>query len=159
SGRTARGTTARAAACSPRGRRRARRAPPATRRSPPRPRRPRPECPTPVPAPAPALRRGSTRPPRSATPRRSAPAGSSPRPRRGPRSRDPPDHGAARRLGHDRAEADPEVEDPPQLLLVHVAAQPAEHLRPFPPLPVELGTQALRHDAREVALDPAAGDV
>ena len=89
-----------------------------------------------------------------------APAGSCPRPRRARRSRDPPDHGLAG-LGSldDGAEADPEVEDAPQLRLGDVAGQPGEDRRALPRAPVDLGAAARGEDAGEVAGDAAAGDV
>ena len=46
--------------------------------------------------------------------------------------------------GDDRAVADPEVEDPPQLLLVHVAGEPVEDRRPLPGVPVDLAPRAPR---------------
>ncbi len=60
---------------------------------------------------------------------------------------------------HDRAVADAEVEDAAQLLLLDMPRQPREHRRPLPRVPVDLGAQAVGEHAREVAGDPAAGDV
>ena len=61
--------------------------------------------------------------------------------------------------GDDRAEADAEIEDAAQLILVDVAREPLEHGRPLPCVPVDLGRAAGGEDAREVAEDAAAGDV
>ena len=52
---------------------------------------------------------------------------------------------------HDGAEADPEVEDAPQLLLVDVAREPGEHGRPLPGVPVDARLEAVGDDARQVA--------
>src|SRR6185369_9281834 len=56
------------------------------------------------------------------------------------------------------APADAEVEHAAQLLLVDVAAEPAEDGRALPRVPVDLGAAAGGEDALEVA-DAAAGHV
>src|SRR5918996_5648882 len=76
----------------------------------------------------------------------------------GSRPYDPPDHElAVPRLCDHRAEADAEVEDAAQLVLVDVAREPVEDGRALPGIPVELGAQAVRDRPREIALDAAAG--
>ena len=64
------------------------------------------------------------------------------------------------RLGDDRAEADPEVEDAPQLVLVDVPREPVEDRRPLPRVPVDRARAARPgRTRREVAEDAAAGHV
>ena len=75
---------------------------------------------------------------------------------------EPSDHGARAGVGlrDDRAHPDPEVEDPPLLLLVDaLLVEPRVDRRPLPRVPVELDADALRQHARQVAEDAAAGDV
>ena len=55
--------------------------------------------------------------------------------------------------------ADPEVEDPPQLVLRHVPGQPLEHRRALPRVPVDHAAAPSGHHAREVALDSASRHV
>ena len=57
-------------------------------------------------------------------------------------------------LRDDGAVADPEVEDAPQLLLLDVAREPVEDRRPLPGVPVELGAEAVREDARRLPSIP-----
>src|SRR5829696_381949 len=78
----------------------------------------------------------------------------------GSRPQDPPDHQlAVLRLGDDGAEADAEVEDAAQLVLVDLAAEPLEDGRPRPGVPVQVRAQALGDRPRQVALDAAPRDV
>ena len=66
----------------------------------------------------------------------------------------------ARRLRHNGAHADPEVEDAARLLFLDAAlGEPLEDGRPFPRIPVDPGLHAVGQHAREVAEDAAAGDV
>ena len=62
-------------------------------------------------------------------------------------------------VGDDREVPDPEVEDAAQLVLVDMPREPLEDGRALPGVPVDLGGEAVGKHAREVALDPAAGDV
>ena len=73
-----------------------------------------------------------------------------------------PDHGACAGIGgrHDRAASDPEVEDPPLLLLGDAARRATRDTGGRSHgVPVELDADAVGQHAREVAEDPAAGDV
>ena len=65
------------------------------------------------------------------------------------------------RLGHDDArEAEAHVEDPPHLVVLDPErGQPAEHRLALPRAGVDLGAEAVRELAGEVARDAAAGDV
>ena len=60
---------------------------------------------------------------------------------------DPPDDQVAARLRDDGAEADPEVEDAAQLVLLDVTREPVEDRRPLPGVPVDLGAQPVGDDA------------
>jgi hypothetical protein len=61
--------------------------------------------------------------------------------------------------GHDRTEADPEVEDVSQLRLVHMPREPVEDSRPLPSLPIDRSLAPFGEHPREVADYAAAGDV
>ena len=65
----------------------------------------------------------------------------------------------ARRSGTTAHIADPEVEDAPQLLLVHVRARATRRRADAPSVPVDLGGSPSGQHAREVSQDAAAGDV
>src|SRR4029077_8742694 len=64
------------------------------------------------------------------------------------------------RGGHDRAIADADVEDPPQLLLRHaLLGEPGKHGRARPGARIDHGAEPLWEAAGKVSGDPAAGDM
>src|SRR6266540_2959267 len=106
---------------------------------------------------------GSRRRRQSVAPRRSAPADSFLRRTRARRScaHELADHdGLSERSGDDGAHPDPQIENAPKLVLLDaLLGEPSEDGRACPCLPVDPRREAVGHDARQVAEDPAAGHV